>query len=29
MNWLGFRCAREPVDKGQTGESAPAGLQAQ
>ena len=29
MNWLGFRCARDPVDKGQTGESAPAGLQAQ
>ncbi len=29
MNWLGFRCARDPVDKGQTGESAPAGLRAQ
>src|SRR3989441_1420560 len=29
MNWLGFRCERDPADKGQTGESAPAGLQAQ
>jgi len=29
MNWLGFRCARDPIDKGQTGEPAPAHLQAQ